>query len=205
MTKKIKTVNFGQKYRIYPTEVQKEVLDHHGFIYNQAYNICLNVWKKEQKSNKEKPKKEMKFRTKGQYDKLVKRILNSRKLSFKTVVTQQARINFFKAVANAFTASKKKERAKAIASAVTPKEKVKAFNLGLPVYKDSSKIRRNFTWTNQAVSLKPHKRKNYRYLKISGELIKLRYHRNLPEDHKLCSVVISLGPPVKSPLSEKIT
>jgi len=47
----IKTFNLGYKYRLYPTIEQIQLLNHQMFVYNQAYNICLNLWKKEQEKN----------------------------------------------------------------------------------------------------------------------------------------------------------
>ena len=49
----LKTVNLGYKYRLYPTIEQQQILNHQMFIYNQAYNICLNLWKKEFAKNKD--------------------------------------------------------------------------------------------------------------------------------------------------------
>ena len=192
MISKLKEVNLGYKYRIYPTAKQKELINYYGFIYNQTYNICYNIWKKEQEYNKDKDKQDKIFRSKTKYDKIVKRILRFRKLEFKTVVTQQARMNFFDAITHAFSKEVKIERAKAIAEAVTPKEKAKALQFGFPKYKKSTDIQKSFTWNNQATSIIPHKRNNYRYLKLVGNHFKLRYHRELPEDYKLNSLVISI-------------
>lgn len=51
-----KAVNLGYKYRFYCTKEQMNILNHQMFIYNQAYNICLNLWKKENDRNKDLPK-----------------------------------------------------------------------------------------------------------------------------------------------------
>ncbi len=67
------------------------------FIYNQAYNICLNIWKEEQEKNRGLPKEKQTHRKAVEIDQEVKKILKARKLEYKTVVTQQARINFQKA------------------------------------------------------------------------------------------------------------
>ncbi|MCK4440734.1 MAG: helix-turn-helix domain-containing protein [Sulfurovaceae bacterium] len=98
-----KTVNLGYKYRIYPTIEQQILLNHQMFIYNQAYNICLNLWKEEQEQNRTLPKEEQTHRKAKEIDQEVKNILMARKLEYKTVVTQQARINFQKAVNRAFS------------------------------------------------------------------------------------------------------
>jgi REP element-mobilizing transposase RayT len=51
---------------------QQELLNHQMFVYNQAYNICLNLWKKEQTRNKNLDKKEKIYRSVISYDKVVK-------------------------------------------------------------------------------------------------------------------------------------
>ncbi len=50
-----KIINLGYKYRLYPTKEQIDVLNHQMYIYNQAYNICLNLWQKEIDYNKDLP------------------------------------------------------------------------------------------------------------------------------------------------------
>ena len=150
----LKTVNLGYKYRLYPTQEQKELLDHQMFVYNQAYNICLNLWKKEQEKNKNLPKEQREYRRATSYDKVVKRALKARKISFKAVVTQQARINFLKAVKKAFSKDVISKRLKAIEEAQTPKEKAKAYRLGMPTFKSSKDTYQSFNWNNQGFSIK---------------------------------------------------
>ena len=94
----LKTVNLGYKYRSYPTLEQKQLLNHQMFVYNQAYNICVNLFKKESFKNKDLDKNDRTYRKAVSYDTIVKRALRFRKIKFSTVVTQQARINFLKAV-----------------------------------------------------------------------------------------------------------
>ena len=109
-----KTVNLGYKYRLYPNKDQMMILNHQMYIYNQAYNICLNLWQKENDKNKKLPKELRTFRNAVSYDRVIKRALKLRKLSFSTVVTQQARINFLKAVKKAFSKETISLRLKAI-------------------------------------------------------------------------------------------
>ena len=186
-----KTVNLGYKYRLYPTDEQKRVLNHQMFVYNQAYNICLNLWKKEQSKNKDLDKKNKIYRKATSYDKVVKRALKYRKISFKTVVTQQARINFLKAVQKAFSKDNVSKRLKAIKNALTPKEKAKAYNLGMPTFKLSKEPYQSFNWNNQGYQLKEHNNSKYLYLQLMRTPLKLRYHRELPKDYKLSSITIS--------------
>lgn len=42
----------GFKYRIYPNLEQQKLLNHQFFIYNQAYNIILDLQKKQMQINK---------------------------------------------------------------------------------------------------------------------------------------------------------
>jgi putative transposase len=132
------------------------------FIYNQAYNICLNLWKEEQEKNKTLPKEKQTHRKQKEIDQEVKNILMARKLEYKTVVTQQARINFQKAVNRAFLKEVVAERKKAIAKAVTPKEKAKAINLGFPKFKSSKNMNQSFSWNNQGYSILEHDNDRFR-------------------------------------------
>lgn len=47
----------GFKYRIYPNKEQQKLLNHQCFIYNQAYNIILDLQKKLMNKTKTKIKK----------------------------------------------------------------------------------------------------------------------------------------------------
>ncbi len=44
--KEEKIVNLGYKYKLYLNKDQMNILNHQMYIYNQAYNICLNLWQK---------------------------------------------------------------------------------------------------------------------------------------------------------------
>jgi putative transposase len=209
----LKKINLGYKYRLYPTEDEKKVLNHQMFIYNQAYNICLNLWQKESEKNKKLDKKDRIYRTSTSYDKVVKRVLKFRKLKFSTVVTQQARMNFQKAVKKTFSKNTVAERNKAINKAVTPKEKAKAYNLGFPRFQSSKDPNQSFIWNNQGFSFKDcivnidkisydensnkiinnltYKNDKFNILRIMKNDLKFRYHRELPKDHKMCAINFS--------------
>ena len=188
-----KTVNLGYKYRLYPTKDQINILNHQMYIYNQAYNICLNLWQKENDKNKDLPKEDRVFRNAVSYDTVVKRALRLRKLSFSTVVTQQARINFLKAVKKAFSKETIALRLKAIENATTPKEKAKAFKLGMPKFKSSKDIFQSFNWNNQGYQILDDINNNSRFktLRLLKTNFRFRYHRELPSDYKLSSITIS--------------
>lgn len=188
----LKTVNLGYKYRLFPNKEQKQALNHQMFIYNQAYNICLNLWQKEGKKNKLiENKKDKIYRKAVSYDKVVKRALRKRNIKYSTVVTQQARINFLKAVKKAFSKEVTAERLKAISKAKTPKEKAKAYKLGMPTFKSSKDPHRSFNWNNQGYQLLDYSNSKFKILRILKQNIKFRYHRSFPKDFKMCSITIS--------------
>jgi len=187
----IKTVNLGYKYKLYPNIEQRSILNHQMFIYNQSYNICLNLWQKESKKNKSLDKNKRKYRSATSYDKVVKRVLRARKLDFKTVVTQQSRMNFLKAAQRAFSKEVVRDRMKAIEKAQTPKEKAKAYNYGFPKFKSSKDIHQSFVWNNQGHTLLDHNNERFHILQIMREQIKFRYHREFPDNFKMCSIHIS--------------
>lgn len=188
-----KTVNLGYKYRLYPTKDQMKILNNQMYIYNQAYNICLNLWQKENDRNKDLPKETRVFRKAVSYDRVIKRALKLRKLSFSTVVTQQARINFLKAVKKAFSKDTIVARLKAIDNAITPKEKAKAFKLGMPTFKSSRDIFQSFNWNNQGYQILDDINNNPRFktLRLLKTNFRFRYHRELPKGYKLCNITIS--------------
>ena len=188
-----KIVNLGYKYRLYPSQKQQQILNHQMFVYNQAYNICLNLWKKEQDKNRHLDKKDKIYRKAVSYDRVVKRALRKRKIKFSTVVTQQARINFLKAVKKSFSKDTVSKRLKAIEKAITPKEKAKAYNLGFPTFKSSKDPYQSFNWNNQGYQINDNQFDNdkFKILRLLKSDLKLRYHRKLPDNYKLCSINIS--------------
>ncbi|WP_158226367.1 helix-turn-helix domain-containing protein, partial [Helicobacter pylori] len=48
-------VNKGFKFRLYPTKEQQDKLQHCFFVYNQAYNIGLNLLQEQYETNKDLP------------------------------------------------------------------------------------------------------------------------------------------------------
>jgi putative transposase len=187
----IKTFNLGYKYRLYPTIEQIQLLNHQMFVYNQAYNICLNLWKKEQEKNKNLPKEQRVHRKAISYDAVVKRALKFRKIPFKTVVTQQARMNFLKAVDKAFSKDVVAQRLKAIEEAQTPREKAKALNLGMPKFKSSKDVEQSFNWNNQGYSIIDTDNKRFKILRVMKQDFKVRWHRDLPDNAKIKSITFS--------------
>ena len=168
MKKEVK-VTLGYKYRIYPTKDQMNILNHQIFIYNQAYNICLNLQQEQWETNKELSKKDRTYFKASEIDAKVKEALNKRELSFKTVVTQQARINCDKALKSALTVKGR----------------------GFPKFKNSKLSKQSFNWNNQGYQIKNSDNKGFKILRLMSQDIKLRYHRELPNDCKMNAITIS--------------
>jgi len=162
-------VTLGYKYRLYPTKDQINILNHQMFIYNQTYNICLNLQQEQWELNKELPKKDRVYFKASEIDTKVKEALNKRELSFKTVVTQQARINCDKALKSALTV------------------KGRCF----PKFKNSKLSKQSFNWNNQGYQIKDSNNKRFKILRLMSQDIKLRYHRELPNDFKMNQITIS--------------
>ena len=159
----------GFKYRLYLNEEQKKQLNHCCFIYNQAYNICLDLQNKTWKNNKDKPKEERIYPKSSELDFKIKQALKNRNLPFKTVIAQRARINAEKALK---TAIQKPER-------------------GFPKFKNSSEPNQSFTWNNQNCIIEIKEGKRLSILRLMKSDFKFRYHRALPQNYKLNEVGIS--------------
>lgn len=168
MKKDIK-VTLGYKYRLYPTKDQINILNHHMFIYNQTYNICLNLQQKQWEVNKELPKKDRTYFKASEIDFRVKEALSKRELPFKTVITQQARINCDKALKSA----------------------LRVKGRGFPKFKNSKLSKQSFNWNNQGYKIKDSDNKRFKILRLMKQNIKLRYHRELPNDYKMNAITIS--------------
>ena len=159
----------GFKYRLYLNEKQQKQLDHCCFIYNQAYNICLDLQNKTWNENKDKNKEERIYPKSSELDFKIKQALKNRNLSFKTVIAQRARINAEKALK---TAIQKPEH-------------------GFPKFKNSSEPNQSFTWNNQNCSIKIEEGKRFGVLRLMKDNFKFRCHRALPKNYKLNEIGIS--------------
>ena len=155
----------GFKYRLYPNKEQSLKLSHQCFIYNQVYNICLNLQQKQWLKNKELDKKERTYLSATQIDNQVKLALKARNLEFKSVVAQQARINFLRAL----------------------KDKTKGF----PKFKNSKLAKQSFNWNNQGYQIKDSNNPKFKIFHLMKLPIKMRYHRDLPQNYKLNQITIS--------------
>lgn len=181
----------GFKYRIHPNAEQAKALDHQCFIYNQAFNICLNLWLKEYESNKNLTKEQKKYLKAVEYDRLVKVALKQRGLSFKSVTTQQARVNFLQSIKKAFSKETVAERKRAIQQATTPKQKVKALKLGMPNFKNSKLSKQSFNWNNQGYQILESDNKRFKIFRLMNMPLKMRYSKELPKQYKLNQITIS--------------
>ena len=155
----------GFKYRLYPNKEQSLKLSHQCFIYNQVYNICLNLQQKQWLKNKELGKKERTYLSATQIDNQVKLALKARNLEFKSVVAQQARINFLRAL----------------------KDKTKGF----PKFKNSKLAKQSFNWNNQGYQIKDSNNPKFKIFHLMKLPLKMRYHRALPNNYKLNQITIS--------------
>ena len=162
-------IQCGYKYRLYPTEKQKRLLDYHFFISNQAYNICLDYQKLSWNTNKELPKENRAYPKASEIDEVVRRGLRTRSLSFKSVIAQKARIHANQALSNALTKK----------------------GFGFPQFKNSGLDRQSFSWNNQGYSLLDTNNAKFKTLRLMRENLKMRYHRELPKDCKITSITVS--------------
>ncbi|MCR2116218.1 RNA-guided endonuclease InsQ/TnpB family protein [Campylobacter upsaliensis] len=158
----------GFKYRIYPNEEQQALINHQCFIYNQAYNICLNLQKEQWEKNKDLDKKERTYLKASEIDSKVKELLKQRELSYKSVTTQQARINANRALEQAL------------------KDKNKDF----PKFKNSKFAKQSFNWNNQGYQIKDDENPKFKIFRLMNTALKMRYHRELPKEYKLNQITI---------------
>ena len=159
----------GFKYRLYPNKEQSLKLSHQCFIYNQVYNICLNLQQKQWLKNKELDKKERTYLSATQIDNQVKLALKARNLEFKSVVAQQARINANRALEQA----------------------IKDKNKGFPKFKNSKFAKQSFNWNNQGYQIKDSNNPKFKIFHLMKLPLKMRYHRDLPQNYKLNQITIS--------------
>ena len=121
----------GFKYRLYLNKEQQKQLNHCCFIYNQSYNICLDLQNQTWNDNKDKPKEEHIYPKSSELVFKIKQALKNRNLPFKTVIAQRARMNVERALQEAI---KKPER-------------------GFPKFKNSSEPNQSFTFLPQKGSV----------------------------------------------------
>ena len=159
----------GFKYRIYPNKEQQKLINHQCFIYNQAYNICLNIQQEQWNKNKDLDKKDRIYLRASEIDTKVKLALKQRELSYKSVVTQQARINANRALEQA----------------------LKDKNKGFPKFKNSKIAKQSFNWNNQGYQIKEYSNPKFKTFCLMNTPLKMRYHRELPKEYKLNQITIT--------------
>ncbi|NHB48668.1 transposase [Helicobacter pylori] len=162
-------VNKGFKFRLYPTKEQQDKLQHCFFVYNQAYNIGLNLQQEQYEKNKDLPPKERKWEKSSELDHAIKHHLNARGLSFSSVIAQQARMNVERALKDAF--------------------KVK--NRGFPKFKNSKFAKQSFLWNNQGFSIKDSDDERFKIFTLMKMPLMMRMHRNFPPNSKVKQIMIS--------------
>ncbi len=162
-------VNKGFKFRLYPTKEQQDKLQHCFFVYNQAYNIGLNLLQEQYETNKDSPPKERKWKKSSELDKAIKHHLNARGLSFSSVIAQQSRMNVERALKDAF--------------------KVK--NRGFPKFKNSKSAKQSFSWNNQGFSIKESDDERFKIFTLMKMPLMMRMHRDFPPNFKVKQIGIS--------------
>lgn len=190
MEEEMLILNKGYKYQIYPTLDQRKILDHHIFISNQAYNVCLNSQQDNWEINKDLDPKDRTYINSVQLDNQVKLALKNRELPYSTVITQQARINAQKALKKALKdyPKFKKELEEKIKNNI--KISKKDLEKGFPKFKNSKKPNGSFNWNNQGFQIKEFNSK-FKILRLLKQDIKIKFHRALPEGAKIKAITIS--------------
>lgn len=159
----------GFKYRIYPNKEQQSLINHQCFIYNQAYNICLNLQQEQWQKNKDLDKKDRIYMKASEIDTKVKSALKQRDLNYKSVTTQQARINANRAMQQAFSDK----------------------NKGFPKFKNSKFAKQSFNWNNQGYQIKDNENPKFKIFRLMNTPLLMRYHKELPKNYKLNQITIS--------------
>ncbi|EJB31494.1 transposase B-like protein [Helicobacter pylori NQ4228] len=162
-------VNKGFKFRLYPTKEQQDKLQHCFFVYNQAYNIGLNLLQEQYETNKDLPPKERKWKKSSELDHAIKHHLKARGLSFSSVIAQQARMNVERALKDAF---KVKDR-------------------GFPKFKNSKFAKQSFLWNNQGFSIKESDDECFKTFTLMKMPLLMRMHRDFPPNFKVKQISIS--------------
>jgi len=76
------------KYRLYPTKTQSDLLDHHIFISNQAWNSTLALKMEDLKLNSDLAPQDKKYIKDSEIETAMKEELKSRGLKFHSGVVQ---------------------------------------------------------------------------------------------------------------------
>ncbi len=173
-----KTIFRAYKYKIYPTKMQIEFLENHFGACRFVYNYFWGKYKDTKLPNKTTLQKELKKLKKDEKYAWLNQI-NSQSL-------QVSIHNLIKAYKRAFSKEVVKERKTAFAKANTPKQKTKALKLGFPKFKSKKDNYQSFN-IPQNVKLKDNKV----YIPKSKEGIKVKFHRQLPQNGTIKQATIS--------------
>ncbi len=139
------------------------------FVYNQAYNIGLNLQQEQYEKNKDLPQKERKWKKSSELDNAIKQCLRARDLPFSSVIAQQSRMNVERAFKDAF---KVKDR-------------------GFPKFKNSKFAKQSFLWNNQGFSIKESADERFKIFTLMKMPLLLRMHRDFPPNAKIKQITIS--------------
>jgi len=188
MTEKL---HLGYKYRLYPNKDQQQMLDETFFVANQTSNILLTLWNEDRLKNKDVEKKNQAWTPiKEQYN-IVQYSLRVRGVGYKTAVIQETMRDFADAKTRCFSKYTTEKRNKKISEATNDKELEKAYRYGYPKFKNSSDIQQSFSFRNQGIGFEENEYGRISHFRIFSEKIKMKYHRDFPENSEIKTLVVS--------------
>src|SRR5574344_2910749 len=157
-------IHRNYKYRLYPNKSQIDLLNHHFFSSNQAWNFMLDFKIKELKNQSSLDKKDRKYTNfKGLYLHTTAD-LKSRGIIYNSGVIQ--------------------DKMRSLDAALKLYYRKKSEGQGFPKFRTSKNIEQSFVIRNQATSWTSS------YLKIFKSPIKWDFHRPIPDDAKFNGGVI---------------
>mgnify|MGYP002641303012 CR=1 FL=1 len=156
------------RYRLYPTKEQKDLLDLHFFLSNQAWNSTLAMKMADLKENSSLPKAEKAYIKDKDIEKAMNNDLKARGFKPHSGIVQES----FKVMKNSLAEFYKKRKSNP------------STTIGFPKFKSSNEIEQSFHFKNQGVSW------TNSYFKILKNKIKWDFHRELPQNHKLVGLVV---------------
>ena len=151
-------IHRNYKFRLYPNKKQIDLLNHHFFSSNQAWNCMLDFKIKELKNQSSLDKKDRKYTNFNDLYENTKVDLKSRGIVYNSGVVQ--------------------DKMRALDSTLKLFYNKKSEGQGFPKFKTSKGIEQSFVIRNQATSWTSS------HLKIFKSPIKWDYHRPIPDDAK---------------------
>ena len=157
-------IHRNYKYRLYPNKSQIDLLNHHFFSSNQAWNFMLDFKIKELKNQSSLDKKYRKYTNFKDLYENTKVDLKSRRIAYNSGVVQ--------------------DKMRSLDSTFKLFYTKKSEGQGFPKFKTSKNIQQSFVIRNQATSWTSS------HLKIFKSPIKWDFHRPIPDDAKFNGGVV---------------